>query len=176
MRLIAGLSIVLAAFGANARVLASPPSPSKLDAALQVSPPGLVRVIVRTNPGQSAKVADNLRKQGRPVFKQYSIIDAVATEVTAGDLTALQNDPSVAGISIDAAIASTTAPGSSSTPDANTLLSTLRLPLASGSGKGVGIAVIDSGVDVSGDLSSISFYDFTSSVSGAPYDDFGHGT
>jgi serine protease AprX len=175
MRLVAGLSIVLAAFGANTRVLASQPPPSKLDAALQAPPPGLVRVIVRTNPSQSAKVADNLRKQGRPVLKQYTVIDAVTTEVTAGDLVALQNDPAVAGISIDAAVASTAAPGPSSTLSTSTLLSTLNLPPAA-SGKGVGVAVLDSGLYLNGDFAGVSFYDFTSSVPSAPYDDFGHGT
>src|SRR5215467_11075143 len=176
MRFIAGLSIALAAFGANALVLASQPSQSKLDAALQAPPPGLIHVIVRTNPGQAAKVADSLRKQGRQVFKQYAVIDAVSADVAADDLAVLQNDPAVAGISIDAVIASTAAPGMSSTPVANTLLSTLRLPLASASGKSVGIAVIDSGLDLSGDFAGVSFYDFTNSVPTASYDDFGHGT
>src|SRR5215831_5654451 len=178
MRFIAGLSIALAAFGVNARVLASQPSQSKLDAALQAPPPGLIHVIVRTNPGQAAKVADNLRKQGRQVFKQYAVIDAVSTDVSADDLAVLENDPAVAGISIDAVIAGTSAPVSSvsSTPNVNTLLSTLSLPLATASGKGVGIAVIDSGLALSGDFAGVSFYDFTNSVPTAPYDDFGHGT
>jgi len=178
MRFIAGLSIALAAFGVNARVLASQPSQSKLDAALQALPPGLIHVIVRTNPGQAAKVADNLRKQGRQVFKQYAVIDAVSTDVSADDLAVLENDPAVAGISIDAVIAGTSAPVSSvsSTPNVNTLLSTLSLPLATASGKGVGIAVIDSGLALSGDFAGVSFYDFTNSVPTAPYDDFGHGT
>jgi len=177
MRLIAGLSIVLAAFGANARVLASQSS-SKLDAALQAPPPGLVRVIVRTNSGQAAQVADNLRKQGRQVFKQFDVIDAIAAEVTRGDLGALQDDPSVAGISIDAVIAGTAASASSSTSSASlsTLLSTLSLPLQTASGKGVGVVVVDSGLNGNGDFSGVSFYDFTSSIPSTPYDDFGHGT
>ena len=173
MRLISGPAIALAALGVSARVLASPASP-KLDAALQTSPPGTVRVIVRTAPGQATKVSDGLRNRGRAVFKQYTLIDAVATQATADDLAALQADPAVVGISIDAVVAGTavTAP----TSDASTLLSTLRLPLQSVSGKGVGIAVVDSGITLNGDFSNVSFYDFTSGVPSAPYDDFGHGT
>jgi serine protease AprX len=174
MRFIAGLAIVLAAFGANARVLASQPAKPKLDAALQTSPSGSVRVIVRTVPGQTATVADGLRKHGRQVFKQYSFINAVTTEATADDLAVLQADPAVASISIDAVIASTSA--STSTQEASTLLPTLRLPLQGVGGKGVGIAVVDSGLELNGDLSGASFYDFTSSTLAAPYDDYGHGT
>jgi serine protease AprX len=35
---------------------------------------------------------------------------------------------------------------------------------------------VDSGLAVNGDFSGVSFYDFTSSVPTAPYDDYGHGT
>jgi serine protease AprX len=173
MKVFSGLAIMVAALGVNARVLASPASP-KLDAALQASPSGTARVIVRVVPGQAANVADGLRKRGRAVFKQYTLINAVAAEATADDLAALQADPAVAGVSIDAMVGGTA--NTSQTQDASALLSTLRLPLQSVTGKGVGIAVVDSGLAVNGDFSAVSFYDFTSSVPGAPYDDYGHGT
>jgi serine protease AprX len=173
MRLISGLALALAALGGDSRVLASPPPTTKLDAALQRSSSGTTRVIVRAAPGQAANVADGLRKRGRQVFRQFTVIDAVATDATADDLTAFQDDPTVAGVSIDAAVAGSAF--TSSVQDTSTLLSTLRLPL-SGTGKGVGIAVVDSGLAANGDFSGVSFFDFTSSVPTAPYDDYGHGT
>ena len=81
-------------------------------------------------------------------------------------------------VSLDALVAadSTTA---TTTPDRpqNTLLPTLGLPTDKLAGKGVGIAVIDSGLQPSKEFSGVLqyFYDFTTGQT-TPYDDYGHGT
>jgi len=158
------------------RLHAAQPAKSKLDKALQSPPAGVVRVIVSTKAGQASNVADRLRQRGRAVGKQYSVIDAVTTEVGAADLTLLDADPAVTGVSIDATVASAAAAGSTGGSPSNTLLPTLGLPLQGLTGKGVGVVVIDSGLDPNGDFSGVSFYDFTDGQHGGPYDPFGHGT
>ena len=150
--------------------------PSKLDAVLLEPPVGLVRVIVSTTPGQTATVAARLRQRRRVVAKQYSLINAVAAELAADDLTALDADPSVTSVSIDAVVVSDAASNASSAAGPRTLLATLGLPLPGLTGKGVGVAVIDSGLQENGDFSAATFYDFTSERAGGPSDEYGHGT
>src|SRR5262245_4819427 len=106
MRCVTWLALIAAALGADASAFASQPDKSKLDAALQGSRAGVVRVIIQTTHGQAANVATRVRTRGRPVFSQYTIIDAVTAEVGSDDLAALQADADVTSISIDAVVAS----------------------------------------------------------------------
>src|SRR5580765_3056580 len=175
MRCVTWLAIVLAAVGANAIASASQPEKSKLDAALQGLQAGVVRVIIQTTHGQTSNVAERVRSRGRQVLKQFTLVDALTAEVGADDLEALQADAAVTDVSIDAVVASTGV-GDASLGPSVTALSTLGLPLQGLTGKGVGVAVIDSGLALSGDFAGVIFYDFTSSQAGAPYDEYGHGT
>src|SRR5439155_4688077 len=87
-------------------------------------------------------------------------------------------DPSVLSVSIDAAVigdaAAAAAPDASATVDA--LRPTLGLSSSGPAGKGVGIAVVDTGIEISGDFKGVRFLDFTDAHAPHPYDDFGHGT
>jgi serine protease AprX len=170
--LIIALSVWLT--GTEARLHAAPPGKSKLDSALRTPPAGTVSVIVSTKAGQTDAVAARLVQHGRSVRHRYTIIDAVAANATADDLAALDADPTVVSVSIDAIVAG--ADNSQTAASSYTLLPTLGLPAAELTGKGVGVAVIDSGLQLNGDFSGVSFYDFTSASAGGPYDDFGHGT
>jgi len=173
----AALLIILSAWP-GARIHAAPPAKSKLDKALQAPTAGLVAVIVSTKPGEAGDVAAHLVQRGRAIGKQYSLIDAVTAAVGADDLAALDADPEVTSVAIDATVASVAVGGMKaalSVSNAYTFLPTLGLPSLL-TGKGVGVAVIDSGLQQNGDFSGISFYDFTSAQSAGPYDDYGHGT
>ena len=171
MRCVIWLALIAAALGADASAFAGQPDNSKLDAALQDSRAAVDRVIIQTTRGQAANVATRVRTRGRPVFSQFTIIDAVTAELGSEDLAALQADADVTSISIDAVVASASVNGAT-----NTFATTIGVPLAGLTGKGVGIAVIDSGLALNGDFSSVAFYDFTRSQQGSPYDEYGHGT
>src|SRR5947207_990828 len=175
MRCVTWLALAVAAVGANTSAFASQAEKSKLDAALQGSPVGVVRVIIQTTHGQTSNVAERVRSRARQVLRQFAVVDALTAEVGADDLAALQADAAVTNVSIDAVVASTGV-GDSSPGLIVTTLSTLGLPLQGLTGKGVGVAVIDSGLALSGDFSGVIFYDFTSSQASAPYDEYGHGT
>lgn len=107
------------------------------------------------------------------------------TLVASGQtLRALASDPDVAGISTDAVITphgTFTAGWQSALPeqDAQKLRRTLGLAGAPSGGRGVGIAVIDSGIAPVPDLAGriTAFFDFTSGgIATRPTDEYGHGT
>jgi serine protease AprX len=170
------VGIVLSLSVGSAAIVHAQPAASKRDAALQQPPSGLVRVIVTTKSGQTGAVEARLQQRGRAIHKHFSIINSLSAELTADDLAVLDTDPAVASVALDAAVASSAAGGPATPASSSTLLATLGLPVQGLTGKGVGVVVIDSGLDQSGDFSGVTFYDFTSDQPGAPYDDFGHGT
>ena len=107
------------------------------------------------------------------------------------DLEQLAQLPEVEGISIDAPVTvsqsaydgcSTVAAGSTACGDPASQYSVVRGAMAYRSsnwdGGGIGVAVIDSGVEASDELNITASYDFRSgtAVSAAPTDGYGHGT
>jgi serine protease AprX len=99
--------------------------------------------------------------------------------VASSDLEALANDASVDHLSFDAPVRSSARVEDSA--DARTgrsaLVATLGLQGRSLTGRGVGVAVLDSGVQPDSTLKPAAFLDFTNeSGAGGAYDDFGHGT
>ena len=136
---------------------------------------GSVHVIVRTQPGQADVVANTLAQRGRTIYRKHSVINAVSASVTDSDLSALDADPNVLSISTDAVLIARPGWQNGTTTAVSTLLDTLGLPAGDVSGKGVGIGIVDSGIDLNGDFSGVSFADFTVSSTHA-YDDYGHGT
>src|SRR5215831_4519732 len=78
--------------------------PSKRDAALRTPPSAQVHVIITTSRGATSRVADGLRRRGRAVAASFGLIDAVSANVNAADLDALDADPSVTGVSLDAPV------------------------------------------------------------------------
>ena len=140
------------------------------------------RVIVRVRPGQSTAVQDRAKKRGDRVDSDHPRLSAFTATVGGGELAALSVDPDVESVSIDAVVSSDAAAddGSGNSSIQNVLLASLGLTDARYDGEKVGIAVIDSGLEESEDLSggrSDRFYDFTlDGRDGHPSDDYGHGT
>ena len=202
IRVLAAL-ILLAGFG-------PPPAlaqRNKLDDELQrlaatTSGSSRVHVIVRTRPNSLAAVADRMRRRGDSVKSTHPAADAVAGEVRRDALAALAADPSVVGVSIDAPVSAFGAPrraagrpgsrgAAGRRPDAasprhstvNVLRSTLGLTNVGYAGAGIGVAIIDSGIQPLADFDQriTAFRDFTKDhsaegLSVPAYDDYGHGT
>jgi serine protease AprX len=136
-----------------------------------------VRAIVRFN-DETARLrgVDTIARTGGLIQRQLNDIRAFNTVVDAATADALARDAGVAAISLDADVRS------SFTPDQ---LTSVR---ASGeqqarqiygrSGRGVTVAIIDSGVQPHVDLPATRIRKFVDFVNGrtTPYDDFGHGT
>lgn len=119
-----------------------------------------------------------LERHGDKVVAEMTSISALAVDMHGGDAELLARDPNVEGISVDAPVHATDAGTSVSTVLGVGLRETLGVT-SSWTGAGVGIAVIDSGLDATGDFGTRvrARYDFTTrSVPSANDDGFGHGT
>jgi serine protease AprX len=176
------LAVTLGVIALGAHVSATSTTPvSKLDGILKRGVTGNVRVIIRTNGTGMAAVRARLKAK---LLKEHAMISAITAMVGASDLASFEGDSNILSVSLDMAVvgvastvsgASTAAAGASTLPP-TTLLAGLGLPSGKLTGKGVGVAVIDSGLAPNGDFGSYAFYDFTSPASVNAYDDFGHGT
>jgi serine protease AprX len=181
---LAGISRPVQAAGADS----SAKKHSKLDLELQrlrrTQHDGHVRVIVTPRPGRHDAAVNKHRTHGDAILAEHTIIDAFSATVDADELSALETDPDVARVSADALVTSDATVDQLSGAATTPLLETLGLDGDSGddapSGKGVGIAVIDSGLERGSDLDGGEHdqqYDFSSGPKHvAPYDDYGHGT
>ena len=199
------LSIVtlVAAFAAP---LAAEPRHAKLDEALRRTVErgctGKKSVIVRTKPGYREGLRQSLAAHGDVVKGEFPALDAIAAEVHCDDLVELAGFGSTASVSenvplhaqqlggVSDALSGTTSSLLARLNEAlsalslqSNLFSTLsvRQSLQSlTSGSGIGVAVIDSGIQPGMDFGSriSAFYDFTHgdirAVSAS--DLFGHGT
>jgi serine protease AprX len=132
-------------------------------------------VIIRTKTGRASAVADRVRGRNHSVLAQYAVIDAFVASVDANELAALDADVDVASMSIDAVVVSSVTKTSDGLTSDGAVLSTLGLPLTA-TGKGVGVAVIDSGIYFgSGEFAGARYFNFTSADT-TPSDGYGHGT
>ncbi len=166
---------------------------AKLDDALRRfvdgDPASPVRVIVQTQPGHQATTAQWLTIEGRAVHRLHPSIDGLTATLSASDVALLSEDPSIARLSIDAVVRAS----AEQTPGAvleDTLLGLAKHGgVTSGgthwAGKSIRVAVVDSGVTPSRDLSADrieAFFDFTRHDDDqavrlmAAVDDYGHGT
>jgi len=135
-------------------------------------------VIISVKPGYRPTVRQALEDHGDLVKADHVSIEAVSAEVHAGDISQLALQPWVEGVSLDADVfaeqvwgigAPTLPPPSSPINAPNTRLrESLGLAAVAGAGsptgKGVVVAIIDSGISVSQDLDAsriMAFYDFT---------------
>jgi serine protease AprX len=160
---------------------------SKLDRVLRKSADAgdtsTKRVIVRARAGKSAAVAARAKKRGDRIEADHYRLEAFTATVRGKELQALDADPDVASVSIDAVITADRTQSSSATSTAgreNLLTASLGLVDTKYDGEHVGVVVIDSGLEFSEDLSggrADRFFDFTvDGRSAHPYDDYGHGT
>lgn len=166
-------------------------------------------VIVRAASGVAGDAAAAVTARGGVVEEHFRVIGAVRATLRHADLVALAGDPRVASVSSDGVVetaqnkgngkggkdkTTTTTSDSTATSDsgggswqtdtlvANHLLNTLGLDDEPWDGKGVNVAIIDSGIDAFYELSIHGTYSFLNGAypndnqwvgSGDPY---GHGT
>ena len=178
------------------------PSP-RLDAqvqhAVQQRTPGTHRVILRVRPGAEWAVRQALEAHRARVYAEHDSLNAIAAEMDGEDLLAFAVSEHIESISSDARVeghllglvggllnvaTGLLDPGEIDTSQPplspKTLRATLGLSSTSWTGRGVGVAVIDSGIAAMSDFDTriTAFYDFTRGglVAVTPFDDFGHGT
>ncbi len=119
-------------------------------------------------------VCPGLNLLGGTVNAVFSLINALAGTVTAGNVVALSDQPGVSYISLNRTVAATLDYSANG----------VNAPVAWNSGwdgSGIGVAVIDSGIDSHPDLLSAQTGQSRvlyrqSFIGGVQYDDFGHGT
>ena len=132
--------------------------------------------------GAATALREFLAARGYLIRGDHPSIDAFAIDVPAADLEALAGNPDVAGLSSDAIVrpTGTAASGSWLAPESSFLRATLGLSSSAPLGLGVGVAVIDSGIQPSLDFIGRigGFYDLSHGDirRALPYDDYGHGT
>lgn len=132
-----------------------------------------VRVIIQTRTAitVNTKIA---AVQGK-VLKNFYGLPFVAVEVQAQNLDELANDPSVLKMSIDAPVKGSTIDGTEEPPNSSSG-GVAAFNRWAGTGQGVGVAIIDSGIANHPDLNNVVYSaDFTGAVPGSG-DGFGHGT
>jgi serine protease AprX len=162
---------------------------------------GSQRVIIRTRAGERSAIRRALTAHGDRILADHESIDAFSAEVHPEDLDALVQQDGVVSVSTDAVVrakllgsvlglvgglvqvvGSILLPNGADTDGAAVAPRVLRDTLGvSGSltGRGVGIAVIDSGLEMSYEFEGrvTAFYDFTrGGIRTTAYDDYGHGT
>src|SRR5438874_1171152 len=180
---------------------------TSLRAAIESGAHDAQRVIIRVRPDARAAVRRSLAAHGDAVLAEHESIDAITAVVGADELEALASDDAVVGISQDAVVrphgllglvggvvggvvnvvgnvvgillpngADTSGPVVAPA----VLRQTLGVDSTSWAGRGVGVAVIDSGLEMSSEFSNriTASYDFRNgaSLSIAPTDEYGHGT
>lgn len=178
---VAGAVLAIAVEAAAAPPAARP----KLDRALwhaadHAAEADPVSVIITTEADGFAALRARLALHGDPILDEQPQLSVLTVLLHAADLQLLESDVSVRHLSANAIVsaAGESAPAAAgSNPARRALLDTLGLAGAVASGKGAGVAVIDSGIQPAADLTVDDFYDFTrGGQKSAPYDDYGHGT
>ena len=183
-----GILVLTFVISVSSQTATSQESHPKLDPAVryaleQATDTSTVAVIITATAGRFAGMRADVLATGNSIAAEHRFIDSLSARLRASDIRALETDGAVAHVSLDHVVRSTAAaPTTPSAPTAGgpvdaVLLSTLGLTSASITGKGVGVAVIDSGLQPSTELPAFAFLDFTNKpVATAAYDDYGHGT
>jgi serine protease AprX len=165
------------------------------------------RVIIRVRPGQLGALQRSLEAHGDEVIADHQSIDALTARVRTSDLDELAGQDGVLSVSTDAVVhakllgllggvlkvvtgvveTAASLLGIELSNGADTegpaiAPKVLRETLGVGStwtGRGVGVAIIDSGLEMSSEFEGrlTAFYDFTrGGIQTYAYDDYGHGT
>lgn len=185
-----------AAFAVAACLVVGPAAPAagdsgraKLDRVLrEARPDSLEPVILQARPGGLAALRAACARLGIRVESEHPALDALTVSVRGADLAALAADSSVLAASSDAEVTAFGTPGSGKATGngangAGTrevgLTEALGLSPSRFAGRGINIAVVDSGIDAASDAGAnvAGFWDFTAGgVATLPRDEYGHGT
>lgn len=178
-------------FAAGPALAADKPKLHKLDRVLHraaTQAPEPQRVIIRAGPGGRGALRAALTAHGDVVEAEHPMLDALTAYVHGEDLVALANDPSVLSVSCDCEVSpsggtsSRSRRGSQWKPSEIRQLLGLDQAAAEGyvaKGAGVGVGIVDSGLEHSRDFAGRvgGFWDYTrGGGETSPYDDYGHGT
>ncbi len=179
----------------------------KLRAALDNSSALPQRVIIRVRPGSRPALRDIVTGRGGQIVQEHDSIDALTAVVNGDDLAQLVDSDSVLSISADAivrphsllgglvggllrtvggvvnVVGNVLLPNGADTSGAEVppavLRQTLGVDNSTWTGRGIGVALIDSGLEMSAEFQNrvTRFVDFTNgAIVTTPYDDYGHGT
>jgi hypothetical protein len=112
------------------------------------------RVIVRPRSGHSNAVTDRVSKRGHRIEAAHRRLGSFTATVDGDGLRALSADPDVENVSVDAVLTASRAQEDGATiGEPNALLASLGLNDSEYEGEKVTVAVIDSGLEKSEDLS-----------------------
>jgi serine protease AprX len=186
-----GLALILIATLASPAALSTPASQVKAQPQLiqlgTERPAQMVKVIVQQAAG-AAGLQSTVARLGGTLTLDLPIIHSFAANLPASAALELASRPDVRWVSLDAPVESAGVQNVSTTNLVNAYDYAIRADKVWNSsaniqGKGVGVAVIDSGVNPSGDLYSISGANrlvanvrFNTDYNQSPNDGFGHGT
>ncbi|MGH9142694.1 MAG: S8 family serine peptidase, partial [Thermoanaerobaculia bacterium] len=166
------------------------------------------RVIIRVRPGGRPALRARLTAHGDQILGEHESIDALTAVIHGEDLAALADSDAILSVSSDAVVrphgllggllggllklvvnvvgglVNVLLPNGADTSGPSVAPAVLRQTLGvddtSWTGNGVGVAVIDSGLEMSAEFQNRvkAFYDFTNgrSAAVAAFDDYGHGT
>ena len=198
--LIAVIALCLVATAPTRTATPGSPTRARLDAylqqALQQHAAGPHRVILRVRPGAERTVQQTLQAHGDRVVARHASLNAISAEIHGEDLPALAASEHIESISSDArveghllglvldVVGGLLDPGEIDTSQQplapKTLRATLGISSTSWTGRGIGVAVVDSGIAAMSDFDTriTAFYDLTNGGFAAktPFDDYGHGT
>ena len=182
--------LMLGTFGSATHVLGletAKAQPILIELAAQ-NPEQIVRVIVQKVAGASG-IEERVSALGGHVTQDLQIINAFASELSAKDAVQLSKATDVRWVSLDAAMKSSTCSQCIDTSKlANAYISAIRADQVWNKspyiqGQGIGVAVIDSGVNPNGDLYTnmgvnrqVADIRFNSDYNQSTFDGYGHGT
>ena len=183
---VVALSLVATAPGGEATLRSETrPSPrldTQVQQAVQQRTAGAHRVILRVRPGAERPVRQALAAHGARVYADHASLHSIAAEIQGEDLATFAASEHIESISSDArvqgyllglvgglldAVTGVLDPGEIDTSQQplapKTLRATLGLGSTSWTGRGVGVAVIDSGIAATADFDTriTAFYNFT---------------
>lgn len=173
------LALAVCAFGVALPVSAE--GPSKLDKVLREArgKAGAQRVIIQTTREGRSALRKALQQHGDVVHAEHPGLNAITAAIHGDDLAALEANPSVMSVSVDAEVTAFAVKPARQKAASDVLQQSLGLAAVPYTGAGTNVAVVDSGIDASGSLAGrvAGFWDFTrGGVASAPRDDYGHGT
>ncbi|HLY84697.1 MAG TPA: S8 family serine peptidase, partial [Acidimicrobiales bacterium] len=162
----------------KAAQVASAAQAAKVDPGISRASGATVSVIVQASPGLTAEASAAVKAHGGTVGVALPVVDGFQATISAGALPALAASSSVMAITANrqAQFAQASSDSTSSQSDFTTSTGAQQAWSAGDTGKGVGVAIIDTGVSNMNDLSGRVVWGPDLSGEPSNVDTFGHGT